>query len=107
MSRAEKMYKNSPKLERDEKDGKVKSVKPTPKEKEAARVGDGTEGMAMHENLHPMARHAVERHQMHSRHEMDHSMHPSHEDKKAMHARHLKEKTDMYKKHEKELSSKA
>lgn len=52
VSMSKKMYKNSPKVERDEEDGKVKIKKSSPAaaEKESAEVNDGTSGIETHES---------------------------------------------------------
>lgn len=102
-SKAERMYKDSPKLERKE-DGKMGvSKKKEAVDKEAAdiaKVPVHEEGMPVH------IRHAMERSATHHRHETEHSMHPMHKDKKEMHARHEHEVKIMHKKHEDEMSSK-
>lgn len=97
-SKHEKMYANSPTLEKGE-DGKpyVKKNKPTEAEKKTAEVDSGTAGMQMHD-----ATHALERGMMHHRHEMEHTAQDMKGgDKKEMHARHIKEIADMHKRHEK------
>lgn len=105
MSRAEQVYKNSPKLERKD-DGKMGvGKKMTPAEKETSEVSAGTAGMEVHE------RHAVERREtkhrhlkehmdMHHRHEMEHGRHKG--DKKEMHKRHLEELVSAHERHESE-----
>lgn len=97
--RTDKMYGNSPKMDRDET-GKMDVKKhPDPKEsKEAGTEGEVREGVPVH------ARHAMERLDMHHRHEHEHHTHDhgEHGDKKEMHERHLKEHRDMMKRHEKE-----
>lgn len=100
MSKASKMYENSPEMKRDGEDGKMKITKA---EKISARTNDGTEGMPIHENGMPMdVRHAHERRDMHSRHETEHMMHKG--DKKEMHGRHESEMKSMHGRHEKEMS---
>jgi len=100
-----KMYGNPPKLEKDE-NGRPYIKKPE-KEKKIARTSDGTEGMPIHEGMPMAARHAMERRDMHSRHEVEHMMHDhaNKGDKSEMHARHEKEMKDMHKRHEKEAST--
>lgn len=99
MSRAEKMYDKTPELKRDDESGKV-GVKKS--EAKSARVSDGTEGIPIH------ARHAMERRDVHHRHETEHMMHDhgSGGSKAELHARHLKEMGDMLKRHEKEIGKK-
>lgn len=50
-SMSKKLYKNSPKVERDEETGKVgiKRGSPTDAEKKSAEVNAGTDGIPMHE----------------------------------------------------------
>lgn len=106
MSTADKMYKSSPKMERND-EGKMKVTKA---EKESARTNDGTEGMPIHEEgVSPQMRHAMERTMMHHRHETEHTMHDNGKtgEKKDMHSRHIKEVMDMHKRHEKDLSGSA
>lgn len=105
-SKAEKMYKSTPKMERDEEGGKMKVTKA---EKESARINDGTESVPIHEEgVAPHMRHAMERTMMHHRHETEHTMHDGGKigDKKDMHSRHIKEMSDMHKRHEKEMNGK-
>lgn len=111
-SRSEKMYGDSPTLKRDEEDGKMKARKPSEDKKKADEVQGGTggaereggekDGAVPHE-----VRHAMERHEMHGRHEREHMMHDhgEHGDKKEMHSRHEKEKRSMHTRHEGEMAS--
>lgn len=93
---SEKMYGSSPKMERDEADGKVK-VKKSGKVDEANDMAeDQGDGEAV-----PMARHAMDRLAMHHKHENEHHAHRS-GDKKEMHKRHQSEMASMHKMHEKE-----
>lgn len=93
------LYDKSPKMERGE-DGKM-AVKKPEKKKESSE--DKKEESA-HTGLPAHARHAHERRDMHSRHEMEHSLHDngSGGDKGEMYARHLKEHKDMHTRHQKE-----
>lgn len=96
MARADKMYKDSPELGRDEESGKMKIKKTDSKiHREASEAESGTAGMPVHE------RHAMERREVHHRHETEHAMHGK-GDKKELHSRHEKERSDMVKRHEKE-----
>lgn len=102
MSKGERMYKDSPTLKRDEESGKMGVTKA---EKKASRVEDGTDGMAEHEEgLPAVARHVMERRDMHSRHEAEHAIHDHGKggDKEEMHTRHEKEHKEMHSRHEKE-----
>lgn len=98
---AKERYKDSPTLKRDEDTGEM-----TPTAKKAARTNDATEGMPIQESGIPMhARHAMDRHHMHAKHETEHSVHDhgKHGSKEELHARHSKEISDMHKRHQKEL----
>lgn len=102
-SRSEKMYKNSPKLERNSESGKVGVTKNA---MESAKTADGTKGIEENGDESGMpvdARHAQERRDMHNRHETEHSVHGK-GDKKAMHERHAIEMKATHKRHEKEMS---
>lgn len=105
MGKSEKMYKNTPKMERGDEDGKMKISKG---EKETARENDDTASIATEDGVAPNMRHAMERTMMHHRHETEHTMHDNGKtgDKKEMHSRHIKEITDMQKRHEKGKTSK-
>lgn len=95
-SRGEKMYKDSPTLERGE-DGKMSKTKKKETPEDAS-------GKAVEQDGSTHARHAMERGIMHHRHEMEHAAHDMKGgDKKELHARHIKEMTDMHKRHEKEI----
>lgn len=96
---AKKMFGNSPKMEREEKSGKMgvkRSGKVDEENDEAEDQGDG-ESM-------PIARHAMERMDMHHKHEREHHTHDmaKHGSKKEMHKRHIDEHESMMKRHEKE-----
>lgn len=102
--RSEKMYKNSPKIERDEETG---SLGITRGEKKSAEVNSGTDGQGVKEEgpegIPPEARHAIERREVHNRHETEHMVHDHGKLNKAeMHKRHQDEVKAMHKKHEKE-----
>ena len=104
---AEKLYGNSPKMERDEESGKMGI-----KKKSAAKEGKDTTGEAEDQGSGqgvPMeVQHSMERHEAHHSREREHHMHDmgKHGDKKEMHGRHEKMMADMHKKHEKELGKK-
>jgi hypothetical protein len=106
MSRSEKMYGNSPTMERNE-EGKMKVTKPEKKEKgEMEHARGNSAGMNEHEDgLPPVARHAMERRDMHARHETEHMMHDHKgtSEKTEMHSRHEKLMKEMHKRHETEL----
>lgn len=98
-----KLYKNSPTMERNA-EGKMAAKKgPTEAEKKSSEVNAGTEGVA-HEGMPPHARHALERRDMHNRHETEHAIHDNGKggSKKDMHGRHEKEMAEMHKRHDKE-----
>src|SRR5690348_16651635 len=107
MARSDKLYSDSPRLERDDESGKVETKKPSKKaEKEPGETG--TEGMAVNE------RHAHERREVHHHHIAEHlathhrnEMEHTHEkgDKKALHERHEQEFADMRARHGKELKA--
>lgn len=99
----EKMYKGSPRIEADEHGKKVIKKGPTEAEMKADKVSGGTEKVERGVPAH--ARHALERRDVHHRHEMEHLMHDHGDggDKKEMHGRHEKEMSEMHKRHDKEL----
>ena len=113
MSRSEKMYKDSPKLERGE-DGNMGVKKPSPADAEnmgtAGGAIPGTPGEMpvqahqAHERREMHHKHAHEHLQMHSRHELDHAGHKE-GDKSEMHKRHEEELKGMHEKHHKEMKS--
>lgn len=96
------MYDETPSIGRD-KEGNTKVEKPEKKKSEEHK-----EGKKKHESassgLPTHVRHAHERREMHSRHEMEHAMHDNGKggEKVEMHARHEKEMKDMHTRHEKE-----
>lgn len=98
--RSEKMYKDSPKLKRDDEDGKVKVGK---SDKESEEANAGTDGIQEHEGIPSHVRHAIERREVHHRHENEHMLHDHGKmDKPEMHKRHQDEVKAMHKRHEKE-----
>ena len=103
--RTERMYKDSPHMERDKESGSMKATK----KPEMQHAKENSKGMEEHEEGLPMvARHSMERSAMHARHETEHTIHDHttpKKDKKEMHARHIKEHGDMLKRHEKELEA--
>lgn len=104
-SPSKRMYKDSPKIEHGE-DGKAKVSRPA-RDAKAEKVQSGTEGVEENgspDGSLPMpARHAMERREMHNRHETEQSMHKG--DKKMSHERHEKEMKEMHARHEKEMMS--
>lgn len=102
---SEKMYGSSPKMERDEEDGKVKVKKAN---KAEADTSGEAEDQGAGQSVPMEVRHSMERHEMHHAHEREHHMHDMGKggDKKEMHSRHLKQHEDMMKRHEKEMNSK-
>lgn len=103
-ARSERMYKDSPKLERDEESGKVAAKKPEKK----ADVGNDGSNAEMPDNIHPTNerretkhRHVAEHLAMHHRHEMEHASHTG--DKKEMHGRHEAELAEMHSRHAGEM----
>lgn len=103
-SRMDRMYGDSPALERDEEDGKVKAKKPSEHKKEAKETQGGTEGAEREGGAHDemMGRHAMDRLAMHHKHEGEHHAHKGGK-KHDMHKRHLAEHKAMLKAHEKEM----
>lgn len=95
------IYKNSPKLSRGE-DGKMGVKKPAAQSGEE-ETDEAKEGMPV-EAQDTMARHNLDRHMMHTKHEHEHAMHKG-SDKKEMHARHAKEHGEMLKKHDAEFGA--
>ena len=102
------LYDESPQISHDLEKGGSKVVKAKkkdegdgPKEKGVKDEGFKETGMPKH------VRHAMERHAMHGRHEVEHSMHDMHGEKhkEAMHERHEKEFKDMHTRHEKEAGA--
>lgn len=97
---SEKMYGSSPKMERDEEDGKVKVKKKAMDKDTTGEAEDKGDGQDV-----PMeARHTMERAEMHMKHQREHHMHGGSE-KKEMHSRHEDEMKMLHKKHEKEMGS--
>ena len=106
-SRYDKMYGNSPRLEKGE-DGKPKIVKPTKAQVDSARVSDGTAGMPLDDSkgIPSTLRHAIERKQMVDRHETEHMvLDHTGAAKDDVYKRHMKERQDMEKRHKKEFPS--
>jgi len=99
MARPEKMYSKSPELKRDEGGKMSVGVAKAP-------TSDAPEQKDM--GIPPAARHAMERLDLHTKHEREHHMHDhgKHGGKKEVHGRHAKEIADMHKRHEKELGVK-
>lgn len=96
MAKSDKLYGESPKLERDDESGKVEVKKPAKAEAEAE--GQETEGMPA------PARHAMDRMSMFMKHENEHAMsdYGKGGSKAEMMARHTEEMKAMVKRHEKE-----
>lgn len=104
MARHEKMYGDSPRLERDKDSGKVEAKKPS----KAEAVSTGTDGMAV------SVRQASERREMHHRHVKEHlDLHNRHQTEHAhggealpaLHERHENEYREMHKRHHAELKA--
>ena len=99
---SERMYGNSPKLERDES-GSVKIKKSETKAPEGAEANGGGEGVPV------LVKHAAERAELHHKHEHEHHMHDlgkESTDKKDLHEKHEREFSEMHERHEKELGKK-
>lgn len=96
-SKAEKRYKDSPTIEKDEEG------RPKVKKKMDRKSDETAKGEPVSEGMSSPVRHAMERREMFGRHETEHSM-ADHKkmDKKEIHGRHLKEMADMNKRHVKE-----
>lgn len=106
-SRKERMYKDSPKLERGES-GEMGVKKPNKAQVVEAGVdGAQREGEGASETLPSHVRHQMERDQMYARHSHEHALHDHHEsgDKAEMHERHAKEMKSIYGRHEKEMKA--
>lgn len=99
---ADKMFGNSPKMERDES-GSMKIKKPEKKDMSGEKEDPGTG-----QEMPVTARHSMERMEMHHKHMRDQHTHDmgEHGDKKEMHDRHMTEVGAMYKRHEKEMGKK-
>lgn len=105
--RSEKMYKDSPKMERDDDTGKMEVKKPS----KADAIDAGVDHMNINVR-HPAERremkhkHMTEHMAMHHKHEMEHGAHDEKGGSKmAMHERHEKEMKDMHGRHESEHKS--
>lgn len=104
MSKVDRMYANSPKLERNE------SGKMTVMQKKSSEVNSGTDGMPMteehqghmHERMMMHHKHMHEKMMMHEKHEMAHRHHGGGE-KEKMHEKHEGEYADMHKRHHDEM----
>lgn len=106
MAKQHGLYDNSPSIKHEE--GKAKVVKTPKSEHGDGSVEKGVKEEGYKESGMPHAiRHAMERRDMHNRHETEHAMHDAHGngDKKEMHARHEKEMKDMHTRHEKEAGA--
>jgi hypothetical protein len=98
-----KLYKDSPKLKREDASGKMAVHKEKNLESEKVDKAVGTE--VPPDGLPMDVRHAHERRDMHNRHETEHAMHKG--DKKEVHIRHQTEMKDMHKRHEKAYGAEA
>lgn len=97
-SRHEKMYADTPKMERGD-DGKVAVKRPS--RGGAEKKAEGHPGLRhMHERREMMHRHVHERMGMHHRHEMEHAAHKGKTE--PLHDRHEREVKDMHNRHESE-----
>lgn len=105
-TQANKMYGDSPRLEREES-GKVAVKKKTAEKEDKDTTGEG-EDQGSGEQMPMMVRHSMERHEMNHAHEREHHMHDmgKHGDKKEMHERHEKMRKEMHSRHEKEMGGK-
>lgn len=104
MSKAERMYKSKPTLERGE-DGNMGVTK---KKIENDTDASGTEGVVREgEGMPSHVRHAMARADLHKRQEAEHMVADHHKtgDKKEMHTRHEKELKALHSQHEKEMES--
>lgn len=103
---SKEMYGNSPKLHRGA-DGKMGVTKKMQQESGSEDPSAGHEGESVHvkneeaENM--MARHNLERHMLHGKHEHEHASHRG-GSKESMHDRHAKEHHNMLKSHNEELT---
>ncbi len=101
---SKEMYGHSPKLERGS-DGKM-SVTKKSQEADSKDPSAGHEGEPVHvkNEEHEMhARHNLERHMLHGKHEHEHAAHKG-GSKEEMHGRHSKEHGAMLKSHSEELA---
>ena len=96
------LYDNTPKMEHDD-EGTVKVTKKAAEKNPEVKKEEG--------GLPAFIRHAHERRETHSRHELEHSTHDNSKgkssSKKEIHARHEKEVKEMHARHEKELDASA
>lgn len=105
MMSSKEMYAKSPKLSRGE-DGKMGVHDKSPEKNPAEGSGEtetdeAKEGMPVEAN-DVMARHNLDRHMMHAKHEHEHATHKG-GGKEEMHKRHMKEHNEMLKRHEVEM----
>lgn len=113
MSKSEKLYKDSPKLERGE-DGEMGVKKPSEADKENMGASGnplpGSSGEMPIEMVHQGQRremhhrHATEHLAMHHRQETEHAAHKG-GDKKKLHGHHEKEMMELHTKHHEEMVS--
>jgi len=106
------LYDESPKIEHKEGGG-THVVKPSAHDKSdhqsEAGVKDEGFGVDNGEGMPDHVRHAMDRHQLHAKHEHEHSLHDHHHPeapKHEMHTRHEEEIHAMHTRHEKEAGAK-
>lgn len=108
MAKSDKLYKDSPKVERDGESGKMEVKTKAREEKATSENSDaGTQGAMENDAVPHYVRHAAERRDMNGRHEIEHGVHDAKtpgQPKKDMHDRHEKEFKEMHSRHEKELA---
>lgn len=98
---ADKMFGNSPKMQRDEESGKVAIKKKVVDKDTAGEAEDQGSG----EQIPMDGRHSMDRLSLHHKHEGEHMAHKG-GDKKEMHKRHMDEMEAMMKRHDKEHGKK-
>ena len=102
MAKADRMYANPPKAERDDS-GKLKVKKAS----KANAVQSGTDGMHEGEDNSEMpmaARHMMAHEKLHGKHMVEHAQHKGN-DKSSLHERHQAELKSLHKVHEKEMKA--
>lgn len=108
MAKSDKLYGDSPTLERDEESGKVEAKRP----KRDGAEEKGVEGMPpearhRHERREMKHRHLNEHMALHHRHEIEHAHHDEGKGghKGALHERHERELEELHSRHHKDVKA--
>ena len=107
MTRASKMYKDGPSIEKDKESGRPVVSK---KEKESDKVQEGMDGVKMEEKSDEHAgermemrhKHIEEHVKLHTKHALEHMHHKGH--KKELHEKHEREHKETHERHHKEMA---